>query len=903
MDYNILKIVIDRAGRVIDTQNLSVNQCSTNNRIKVYYEGEYDYIEMAFRKPDGWLSDKVTLTFDVDEENYKYAYYDIDGDFTSFIMGGKHAILIGNIYLHYKLNGVAKIAALGNIRINVNYVDDALVHTNYSPTYMQNINSQIGALQNDLNRFKTGDVLVGKAISDQKGNTIDIYYETKADALDKYDDLNQKKLDKSEVQDQTGRIEILETSNVTSNNRISAIESDLDLKENQIDTNTSNIELLNNIKVSNDEFIDRLNERITAESKLQKQIDDLATSQNVKDIVGTRADLFAYNTSELSDGDRLQVLSDAAYDNLSTIYRWDATNKAWVYVGKYSSTAYSKTETDNLINSVKNTVPNKILSNNNKLYLYKDNIQIANQTTPVEFKTINGKSVIGTGNISTDNTDASFSSTSTNPVQNKLITAALNNKANQADLSTLSNIVSEKANISDLASKQDKLIAGANVTISENGIISVSSAIKFSKVEQLPTSGETNVIYLLRTTERDYTEYIWIDGKWEALGDARLSLENYYTAAEINGMIAERAYQTDLEALSNRVSSNTVSLASKADANTTSTSINLLNSSVTSIMTNLDNKINKEELSKYATKEEIPDVSSKQDKLVSGQNIKTINGVSVLGNGDLLVADAEIVDLGKYVLRTENEEALALKADKTELFNRDYNSLKNLPDLDVYATDDDITSVRKYVDDSIAEIPPTDLSNYYTKEEVDTAIENVDVSEELSNYYTKTEVDAAISTHNPDLTGYATETWVTGQGYMKTVDASTLFAVKSDIPTIPGNVSAFNNDAGYATVTYVDKEISDLIGTAPETFDTLKEIADYIEGDKTNAASMIASINTNTSSITKVKQDLATEASNRATAVSTVQSNLTSYSNTTNARLSNIEGQLGNKILFKNWTV
>ena len=41
----------------------------------------------------------------------------------------------------------------------------------------------------------------------------------------------------------------------------------------------------------------------------------------------------------------------------------------------------------------------------------------------------------------------------------------------------------------------------------------------------------------------------------------------------------------------------------------------------------------------------------------------------------------------------------------------------------------------------------------------------------------------------------------------------------------------------------VSEEIAKVVGGAPETFNTLKEIADYIETDKTGASAMATSIN------------------------------------------------------------
>lgn len=68
-------------------------------------------------------------------------------------------------------------------------------------------------------------------------------------------------------------------------------------------------------------------------------------------------------------------------------------------------------------------------------------------------------------------------------------------------------------------------------------------------------------------------------------------------------------------------------------------------------------------------------------------------------------------------------------------------------------------------------------------------IKNVQV--DLSNYYTKTEVDEKVANVTVDLTGYATETYV--QNELQD------YALKTEIPTVPTNVSAFTNDAGYLT--------------------------------------------------------------------------------------------------------
>ena len=79
-------------------------------------------------------------------------------------------------------------------------------------------------------------------------------------------------------------------------------------------------------------------------------------------------------------------------------------------------------------------------------------------------------------------------------------------------------------------------------------------------------------------------------------------------------------------------------------------------------------------------------------------------------------------------------------------------------------------ATREYVDEAVKDVEvDVDLSNYYTKEEVDEALANADV--DFSNYYTKTETDAAINAAKPDLTDYALKSDIPSlDGYAKTTD-------------------------------------------------------------------------------------------------------------------------------------
>ena len=139
-----------------------------------------------------------------------------------------------------------------------------------------------------------------------------------------------------------------------------------------------------------------------------------------------------------------------------------------------------------------------------------------------------------------------------------------------------------------------------------------------------------------------------------------------------------------------------------------------------------------------------------------------------------------------------------------------------------------------------------DTSAYATETYVNEKIAQVEAgSVDLSNYYTKAQVDAKI----PDITGLASQTWVENKGYLtehqslKTINGESIvgsgnitisggsadlsnyytkteidnkgyltehqslanYALKSEIPTVPTNVSYFTNDSGYLTLATLPK--------------------------------------------------------------------------------------------------
>ena len=309
-------------------------------------------------------------------------------------------------------------------------------------------------------------------------------------------------------------------------------------------------------------------------------------------------------------------------------------------------------------------------------------------------KTINGQSVIGEGNIDITEggtIDSELSTVRENAVQNKVITNALNEKASKTELSNVSTSKANKADVytkqeidnkftntqsqinqisTDTAAtnaevqtlktdKQDTLVSGTNIkTINGQSLLGegnieiqqselpIASADTLGGVKVgtgLSINPESGVL------SADSPEWNNISGKPEdivniterlasKLDTATYNSEksSFATKDELNSKadasaITDMATQTWVqnqgyltEVPSNYVTDSelTEGLAGKQDIGDYA------------LKSDLNTLATKEEL---ATKADASALSSKQDTLVSGTNIKTINGETILGSGNLVI--------------------------------------------------------------------------------------------------------------------------------------------------------------------------------------------------------------------------------------------------------------------------
>ena len=126
-------------------------------------------------------------------------------------------------------------------------------------------------------------------------------------------------------------------------------------------------------------------------------------------------------------------------------------------------------------------------------------------------------------------------------------TVTINNVAKAALADTATNATNAtNATTADSATKATQDGDGNVITATYATKDEISGIDKFSikVVNELPTSNISSTTIYLKTADYSiegnlYTEYIYVDNKWEKLGEQTIDFTNYYTKTETNDQITD----------------------------------------------------------------------------------------------------------------------------------------------------------------------------------------------------------------------------------------------------------------------------------------------------------------------------------------------------------------------------
>lgn len=156
----------------------------------------------------------------------------------------------------------------------------------------------------------------------------------------------------------------------------------------------------------------------------------------------------------------------------------------------------------------------------------------------------------------------------------------------------------------------------------------ITDKITFKIVDSLPTTGESNIIYLIPSsnsqTQNIKDEYIWLSNKWEKIGSTSIDLSQYYTKIESDNRFVLKTSITDYltDYLTKTEASNTYQTKSEANTEKSRVDIELttIKTDISNLKTKSATKANKTEVNQLRadTISMIGNISSK---------LKEINGI------------------------------------------------------------------------------------------------------------------------------------------------------------------------------------------------------------------------------------------------------------------------------------
>ena len=349
------------------------------------------------------------------------------------------------------------------------------------------------------------------------------------------------------------------------------------------------------------------------------------------------------------------------------------------------------------------------------------------------FKTINGEQILGNGNIeiSTD-----------------------------VDLSNL-------ATKEELSTKQDTLVSGTNIK-SINGTSLLSSGnMELATKEELNTkqdvisdldtirSGAALGATALQSVPSEYATEQWVNE--QGFLKEHQDISNLATKEELE---TKQNVISDLDSIRSGAALGATALQSVPSEYATEQWVN-------------EQGFLKEhqDISNLATKAEL---NEKQDTLVSGTNIKTVNGTSLLGSGNISI-DAN-VDLSDYYTKSQTNALVNPKLEQVTLTQAEYNALSTKEENVLYIISD--AEDLKFKTINGAQITGEGNIEVATKSELNA---KQDVINDLDSIRSGAAKGATALQSVPS--GYATEQWVNEQGFLKEHQDISNLATKSELAT------------------------------------------------------------------------------------------------------------------------
>ena len=380
--------------------------------------------------------------------------------------------------------------------------------------------------------------------------------------------------------------------------------------------------------------------------------------------------------------------------------------------------------------------------------------------------------------------------------------------------------------------------------------------LRIEVVTELPSTGEINVIYLVKKVGKNpdvHDEYIYVENTWEKIGNTEVDLSNYYTKEQVYSK-SEVYTKTEVDNIKNDIESNIPTIPNVETGMTgvgnviTSIEVDAINKHKV-IATKGTSVYSKAEIDEKLFDSGLGDVIAEAPFTTSDRVITSSGAGKTIKDSGILLTNLATKEFVNQFEPEWNKIANKPSTFTPSAHTHTVNQITDFPTLGALASKDKVDESdlnfnipegvvidsalsatsknpvqNKVITNTLSSYVKTadlnvTLGNYYTtnevytKEEVDDKIAfagggDVMASGDLSTDYIivgagtksvknsgQTLSNLALKSEIPSLSGYATQSWVTSQGYLTSVPAQSWSSITDKPTTLAGYgiTDAINN--------------------------------------------------------------------------------------------------------------
>ena len=380
--------------------------------------------------------------------------------------------------------------------------------------------------------------------------------------------------------------------------------------------------------------------------------------------------------------------------------------------------------------------------------------------------------------------------------------------------------------------------------------------LRIEVVTELPSTGEVNVIYLVKRVGKNpdvHDEYIYVENTWEKIGNTEVDLSNYYTKEQVYSK-SEVYTKTEVDNIKNDIESNIPTIPNVETGMTgvgnviTSIEVDAINKHKV-IATKGTSVYSKAEIDEKLFDSGFGDVIAEAPFTTSDRVITSSGAGKTIKDSGILLTNLATKEFVNQFEPEWNKIANKPSTFTPSAHTHTVNQITDFPTLGALASKDKVDESDLnfnipegiVIDSALSATSENPVQNKVITNTLSSYVKTADLNVTLGNYYTTNEVytkeevddkiasagggdvmasgdlatdyiivgagtksvknsgqtlsNLALKSEIPSLSGYATQSWVTSQGYLTSVPAQSWSSITDKPTTLAGYgiTDAINN--------------------------------------------------------------------------------------------------------------